>query len=246
VWSPQVKNAMTPDDSYATGLAFIVSRFTNFHASIRSKLQTDSTIILCEALLLDAELEEWKMQLPQSWQYRLEQHSEETAVMYKGVSHRYRDFWTARIYNHYRWCRILVNELLLTQLGSVSSEDAAQRRKSLDLISSQAAEICNSVSIQFHKPTLLQEARQNGVPAMSGCFLPLFGLAVAGSAVGGKLLSKYFVNVFYGIWERGAVSAAGICFHGLGAWLCSNLAFLELHQNTILIRWQFLTNFTTG
>ena len=131
VWSPQVKKSMTPDDAHArphaTDLAYIVSRFTNVHAAIRCKLQTDSDITLREALLLDAELEERDMQLPQSLRHRLEQHAEETAVMLKGVSHRYRDFWTARIDDHYRWCRILVNELLLTQAGPFSSEDAAQR-----------------------------------------------------------------------------------------------------------------------
>jgi hypothetical protein len=58
VWLPQIKKAMIADDAHATDLAYIVSRFTNFHASIRSKLQTDSDIILREALLLDAELEE--------------------------------------------------------------------------------------------------------------------------------------------------------------------------------------------
>ena len=30
----------------------------------------------------------------------------------------------------------------------------------------------------------MQEAKQNGMPAFSGCFLPLFPLAVAGSAMG--------------------------------------------------------------
>jgi hypothetical protein len=180
------------------------------------------------------------MQLPQSWRYRLEQHAEETAVMSKGVSHRYRDFWTARIYNHYRWCRILVNKLLLTQLGPFSSKDAAQRSKSLDLISRQAAVICSSVSIQFHKPTLLQEAKQNGVPALSGCFLPPFPLAVAGSAIGGK---PYFHNTLLISSMRsgstGAVSTAGICIHGLGTWLFSSVALIKtsakLHTNSVAV-----------
>ncbi|KAE9377084.1 hypothetical protein N431DRAFT_501815 [Stipitochalara longipes BDJ] len=184
VWAPHYKRAMSPHDAHATDLAYIVSRFTNLHASIRSKLQTDSDTKLREALLLDTMLEEWKLQLPQSWLYKLELHTEETAVMYKGVSHRYCDFWTARMYNHYRWCRILVNELLVTQLGPNSPENAAQRAKSLDIISREAADICSSVSIQFHKPTLLEETKQTGVPALTGCFLPLFHLAVAGSAMG--------------------------------------------------------------
>lgn len=209
MWSSQVKKALTPDDSHAADLAHIVSRFTNFHASVRSKLQTDSNAILREALLFEADLEEWDMQLPQSWRYKLEQHTEESAVMFKGVSHRYRDFWTARIYNHYRWCRILVNELLLTQLGSFSSEDAAQRSKSLDLVARQAADICSSVSIQFHKPTLLQEAKQTGVPALSGCFLPLFPLAVAGSAIGvPQSLHDWVISMLEIIGHRKGVAQA--------------------------------------
>ena len=184
VWSPQYKKSMSPHDAHATDLGYIIHRFTNFHASIRSKLQTDSDTILREALLLDTMLEEWELQLPQSWLYSLERHTEETAVMYKGVSHKYCDFWTGRMYNHYRSCRILVNELLVTQLGPFSPDDIAQRSKSLDIISRQAADVCSSLSIQFHKPTLLEETKQTGVPALTGCFLPLFHLAVAGSSMG--------------------------------------------------------------
>ena len=191
-WLQQIRKSMTPDDAHAVDLAYIASRFTNFHATVQCKFLTDSNIILREALLLDEDLEKWEMQLPQSWEYRLGQHTEATAVMYQGVAHRYRDFWTARAYTHYRWCRILVNELLLTHLGLFSSEDAAQRVKSLAIISRQAAEICSSVSIQFDKPTLMQEAKRNGVPALSGCFLPLFPLAVAGES---QLLRMLFFGL---------------------------------------------------
>ena len=183
-WVQQIRNSLTTEDAHAADLTYIVSRFTNFHATVQCKLLTDSNVILREALLLDEALEKWERQLPHSWKYRLEQHTEATAVMYQGVAHRYRDFWTARIYCHYRWSRILVNELLLTHIGSFTSEDTAQRTKSLDIISKQAADICSSISIQFDKPTLMQEAKQNGMPAFSGCFLPLFPLAVAGSAMG--------------------------------------------------------------
>ena len=183
-WLQQIKDAMPIDDAPAADLAHIVLRFTNVYASVQSKLQTDFKVIAHEALLLDEDLEKWKMQLPESWGYKLEQHSDETALMYRGVSHRYRDFWTARIYCHYRWCRILVNELLLTHLGSSGNEDNLQRTRSLDVISMQAADICSSVSIQFDKSTLMEEATRNGVPAVSGCFLPLFPLAIAGSAIG--------------------------------------------------------------
>jgi hypothetical protein len=186
-WSQQVKRATNPDDAHATGLAYIVSRFTNLHASIRTRVLTDSNIIVREALLLDADMEKWEMQLPPSWRYKIEHHTEESEVVYQGVSHHYRDFWTARMYAHYRWSRILINELLLVHmayLGSFCNDDNAQNTKSLTIISRLATDICSSVSSQFHKPTLVEEAKRQGIPALSGCFLLLFPLAVAGSAMG--------------------------------------------------------------
>jgi len=186
-WSTQVKKAISPEDAHATDLVYIISRLTDLHASIRSKFLTDANIIVREALLLDADLEKWEMRLPQSWRYKCERHTEESDVVYQGVLHVYRDFWTARVYNNYRWSRILVNELLIVhmaRLGLFSGEDTAQQNKSLAMISSLAVDICCSVCSQFHNPSLVKEAKTQGVPALSGCFLLLFPLAIAGSAMG--------------------------------------------------------------
>jgi hypothetical protein len=100
----------------------------------------------------------------------------------------YRDLWTARIWNNFRWARILVNELIvvhMAQLGStcpVADEDT-QRKRSLETISKMATDICSSVYSQFYKHAIA-EARLNRVPPMSGCFLLLFPLSVAASALG--------------------------------------------------------------
>jgi hypothetical protein len=211
-WSQQVKRATNPDDAHATSLAYIVSRFTNLHASIRSKILTDSNIIAREVLLLDADMEKWEMQLPPSWRYKIEHHTEESAVVYQGVSHHYRDLWTARIYSHYRWSRILVNELLLVHmahLGAFCDKDTAQNTKSLAIISRLATDICSSVSSQFHKPTLVDEAKRQGIPALSGCFLLLFPLAVAGSATGApESLHDYVIKMLEIIgYEMGVAQA---------------------------------------
>jgi hypothetical protein len=211
-WSQQVKNAMSPDDTHATGLAEIVSRFTNFHAAIRSRLLTDSNIIVREAIVLDADLEKWETELPRSWRYKIEHHKEESEFVYQGVSHLYRDFWTARVYNNFRWSRILVNQLIVVHkayLGSFCSEDTAQQTKSLAIISRLASDICSSVSSQFHKPSLVEEAKTQGVPALSGCFLLLFPLAVAGSAMGvSDELHDYVVHTLETIGHRMGIAQA--------------------------------------
>src|SRR5690349_17016184 len=73
----------------------------------------------------------------------------------------------------------------MAEIGSFSSEeDRAQRSRSLAIILRLATDLCSSAASQFHRPTLLDKARRQGVPALSGCFLLPFPLAVAGSAMG--------------------------------------------------------------
>jgi hypothetical protein len=61
--------------------------------------------------------------------------------------------------------------------------DEDTRKRSLETIITMATDICSSVYSQFCKHAIA-EARLNGVPPMSGCFLLLFPLSVAGSALG--------------------------------------------------------------
>jgi hypothetical protein len=78
------------------------------------------------------------------------------------------------------------------------------------------------------------------MPALSGCFLPLLPLAVAGSAIGGK---PYFHNsLLISSMSSGsaeAVSAAGICIHGLETWLFSSVVLFKtsakLHTNSVAV-----------
>jgi len=88
--------------------------------------------------------------------------------------------------DHYRWSRILVNEILVIYIGKIASrplEYNIQRTKSFAIISQMASEICVSVSGQLYCHTIpISKIRL--VPATSGLFLLLFAVAVAGSSFG--------------------------------------------------------------
>ena len=199
-WLHQVERSLTADDGHAVDLLKIVARFTDLQASIRSKLLADHSTVLHELQLLDFDLENWEAQLPPSWSHTVRPYLGESDVVYQGELHYYRDFWTARTFAHFSTARILVNELLIIHIDSGDavncSRDAAQRTKSLAVISIYADKICKSVGCQFEKPTQVQEAQNLGSPALSGCFLLLFPLAVAGSGTGVPLaLHKFVIRV---------------------------------------------------
>ena len=177
---------MSRVDAHATILLDIIYRFTNLYASIRNNILLDPSAIIQEALALDSELAIWETQLPKAWRYTTKPSTEHSDIVYKQQVHDYCDVWSARVYNHYRWSRILLNELVLVhlaKLGLFPSKDETEQNNHLQVVSEMATDLCTSVSAQFfcYNP---QRARRRRVPAMSGCFLLLFPLAVAGSGMG--------------------------------------------------------------
>jgi hypothetical protein len=173
-------------DAHATVLLDIVCRFISLSSSVRNNILLDSTTIIQEALALDSELAIWEAQLPDYWRYTIKPSAEHSEIVYKQQVHDYRDVWTARVYNNYRWSRILLNELVLVhmaKLGLFHSEDEPEQNKHLRVVSEMATDLCTSVSAQFFSSNA-QRAIRNHVPAMSGCFLLLFPLAIAGSGIG--------------------------------------------------------------
>lgn len=187
-WSRYCRDFQCPRDYPAASLVGIVSRFINLHASIRGENLSNSDIIIREALLCEAELDHWEKRLPAHWEYSTVSSRDTKSSMFNGPgqSYIYRDLWIGRILDHYRWTRVLVNELLLRHIERLASPSPgydAQRRKSLAIIYKMASDICISVSSHSCCHSI-QPSKIGFVPAASGIFLLLFTLAVAGSAVG--------------------------------------------------------------
>lgn len=109
-------------------------------------------------------------------------------------------FRTARVYSNYRWARILINELIwlnISKLSSFSVGNELQQRRSLEVISKMATDICCSVSSHFRRHNIVN-FRTKKVPPISAVFLLLFPLAVAAGAVGvSEELHNWAIKVLF-------------------------------------------------
>jgi hypothetical protein len=192
-----------PADIPAVTLAHIAHKFTNLHASIKNDTLLDSSAILLEVLTLDFELEEWSQSLPESWKFEIVPAPDNMPFTFLGNTHDYKDIWVSRVFNNYRWLRILVNELLLVHMRQLPfvPEHEEQRKRSIDMISTMATDICTGISSSFFQPKFRG--------AMSGVFMILFPLGIAGSAWAvSEELHRWVVNLLGYIGNRLGISQA--------------------------------------
>jgi hypothetical protein len=186
-WCTKRERYLSETDRHAFPLINIISRFVNFYSAFK-KGYSDAETVFEELLALEVELELWEAQVPEVWRFILEPTPEGAGEsIFNGQSHVYRDLWsvildhssiwsiitdtymfsrTARIYGHYRWARILINELIwvhISRTSSFSVEHELQQRRSLETISNMARDICCSVSNQFRRHKV-EHFRGNKIP----------------------------------------------------------------------------------
>lgn len=208
-WAEACRKAVNPAEVHAIDLTNILHRFTNLHASLRQGLLLDSNIVVLETLVLDAELEDWEANIPEEWKFETIAAPDIMYFTYNGRTHNYDDFWVGRILNNYRWSRILVNELLMVhmaQLGTSGTEYKEQKERSYGIIERMATDICTGVSASFFRHGSFPSGKKS-IPPMSGIFLILFPLAVAGSSMGvSEELHGWVLDILRFIGKR-----MGIC-----------------------------------
>jgi hypothetical protein len=184
-WSRIWGAALCETDAPVASLTEIIIQFIDLNASVRQGEAVDANAIIRDALLLDNALEEWKTALPPAWKYRVV-ISPKAQGTYDGQYHTYSDQWTARMWDHYRWTRILVHDLVLTHLillPSLPADMHKQQTQSLAIISHLASRICASVSSQLYRPDpIIPGVRPNC--ELTSVFMLLWPLKVAGSAIG--------------------------------------------------------------
>lgn len=171
----------------ASAVVEIVIRFIDLHASIRTKAFTDPVKIVSAVAFLDGELERWEANLPLDWKFTVRSKDLPDGSSFDGKCHEYCDVWISRMFNHYRWMRILLNELFLEHLNRITyltSEHLVQKMKALETINRMATDICTSISSYFDHTTLVE--RPTLLPQMSGIpvFLMIWPLFIAGGGIG--------------------------------------------------------------
>ncbi|KAJ5342236.1 hypothetical protein N7541_011360 [Penicillium brevicompactum] len=185
-WSREAMSNVPPELFPAVNLIDILIRFMRFDASLRQQ-SPGTKAVISSALMFEAELSEWEASLPDSWTYDVQKSDTHHRTFY-GEYHVYKDGWVSRIFNHYRWTRLLFNEMIVCKISSLSqpsSGDIAQRQQSLETISSMALGICaGAASHEAISQRGISADNSSHLPPLNGIFMTLFPLAVAGGAAG--------------------------------------------------------------
>lgn len=192
-WSDIARQYQTGADLHAADLAEAVIRFCNLRASMDSFHDySKAEHIVSSACEIDAELEAWAKNYPIECMYKTVMLKERSDEVFSDHYHIYENLLAATTWNHYRSVRILVNEVIITQLEGLkkerpyvfelSSSDSVftdVRNKAANTTILQLShDICASV------PPLLgfkegQEPSQHNTKAVSGNLLlwPLYSAA---------------------------------------------------------------------
>jgi hypothetical protein len=188
-WSPELMASAPLEIIPAVKLVDILIRFMKFDVSLREK-DHDPRTVVTSAYLFEAELREWETALPETWSIitKYSDESDDRQYTFYGQYHVHRDLWVSRVFNHFRWGRPLVNELILGQISSMrwpTADDFSQRQQALDTISCAAIGTCAGAASQealSRRGTVVEYPSH--VPPLNGIFMLLFPLSVAGGTAG--------------------------------------------------------------
>ncbi|KAJ5962891.1 hypothetical protein N7501_007832 [Penicillium viridicatum] len=184
-WSPDLVPSAPPEILPGVNLVDILVRFTKFDAYVHHR-KPDARAVVDSALLFEDELREWETHLPVDWSFTVKE-SNTCEYTFRGQYHVYKDMWVARIFNHYRWARLLVNETIVSQISKMTrptANDVIQRQRALRTIACMAIEICAGAASQEAISAQGVSEDPSHIPLLNGTFMLLFPLGIAGGAAG--------------------------------------------------------------
>lgn len=184
-WSPDLVPSAPPEILPGVDLVDIMVRFTKFDAYVHHQ-KPDARAVVDSALLFEDELREWETNLPVDWSFTVKE-SNTYEYTFRGQYHVYKDMWVARIFNHYRWARLLANERIISQISKMArptANDVIQRQRALHTIACMAIEICAGAASQEAISAQGVAEDPSHIPLLNGTFMLLFPLGIAGGAAG--------------------------------------------------------------
>ncbi|CAG8896951.1 unnamed protein product [Penicillium egyptiacum] len=184
-WSPDLIPSSPPEILPGVDLVDILIRFAKFNAYLLQQ-EPDARAVVDSALLFEDELHKWETQLPSNWSFTVKE-SNTCGYTFRGQYHIYKDMWVSRVFNHYRWARLLANETIVSQISKMARptpNDVIQRQQALGTISCMAIDICAGVASQEAISEQGVAEDTSHIPLLNGTFMLLFPLGVAGGAAG--------------------------------------------------------------
>jgi hypothetical protein len=122
-WSRLAREYEDSHEVSESELADIVAKFCNLQAAIDSPgYDMDPLVFVSSALSIDAELEEWYRRWETSSLYATIIVRENIPDVFEDDWHLYPNIMVALIWNHYRCIRILVNQIIITQIAAMTTK----------------------------------------------------------------------------------------------------------------------------
>ncbi|KAJ5382847.1 hypothetical protein N7517_000758 [Penicillium concentricum] len=191
------------NDAFGTEIILIISKLSNLRASIHTQALNDPQEILSAACAIEADLLAWLAALPPGLSYSshklmpLDRSFERRCHgirPYNDEYHIYPDIWVANCWKHYRYARIIVSELILSQVHKLSNSSPTYLSKDFRLyckslrstIRRLGADICRSGPFHLGACNLevLPEAPILPPESYLGGLMMLWPLFIAGMVEG--------------------------------------------------------------
>lgn len=220
------------DERPAVALIHTCSRFASLNAAVRSTIYIDrhdaTAEMMRQLLSIDDELEAWETSQQGKWLYQTNSDASlPPEAVFRQTYHRYSDVWTSRIWNHFRWARLLVNQMLLEFVERYPASAAvmvslAQKDRCYETIRRMAVDVLTSAPTHYKHPRLtyqhLDAIQTHGGAGAGAVGIPhlMFHLQVAACAPGVPLdMWTWAVDLMDTAWgELGmlhAKSLADLC-----------------------------------
>ncbi|RYP61024.1 hypothetical protein DL769_007887 [Monosporascus sp. CRB-8-3] len=206
----------TPD-KVCVDVALAIAEVCRLSAQMDQTAYTDGRApveaLLQQLVTLQATLDLLEDRLRETYPFQENRGDYDPAVVFRGRWHSYEGIWSARIWNHYRWAQILLNEMLLKStieypISSGRFITAAHKDRCFAILRRMAEDILISTPSHWHHPRLDREtARTLGAPSQGGAGglgVPplLWHLKVAGSARGvSPELWKWSYETIQVVWK---------------------------------------------
>ncbi|KAI0976303.1 hypothetical protein F4678DRAFT_416609 [Xylaria arbuscula] len=184
-------------ESCAVDLAFAISRFlellltANRITSIDGRPETDD--LIQQFLAIEAILDSTEQRLQAAYPFVEHRTHQPSPALFRGKWHRYNEIWGARIWNHFRWARLLLLERILKFTIEYPRSSARyitppHKVRCYATIERTAEEMLISTPSHWHHPTLddmtarKYEAPGQGGAGAAGLPTLLWHLKVSGCA----------------------------------------------------------------
>lgn len=186
-WISIISETVSETDRPSVELLTTIARFVRFSALVRSQPLIDghptTASIIHEALEINQALDSWQERQDGTWTV-VEEHISDffpSEAVLDGCYHVYDNTYVARVWNHYRWAHLMVNQMLLESVEKFPKSSAplvsgGQKQRSLDCIRRLARDILVSVPNHYRHPSLQPMHRDYFDKTKRGAMIGLAGL----------------------------------------------------------------------